>query len=68
VEELIKLAQKVLQGYFSAYEATDQRFEVVDVEWEPENFFKWARLDDYAAHRKAEVESRVAEIRRRHGG
>lgn len=55
VGRLIELAQKILGRYFSAYEGATQKFEVVDLlGWEPENFFKWARLDDYAAHRAKE--------------
>lgn len=65
LEQFIELAQKILREYYSAYENVDQRFEVVDLGWEPEGFLKWCRLDDYAAHRKKELEEQVRQFRQR---
>lgn len=65
VPSFIEKAQAILKGYFSAFEEADQRFEVVNLGWEPKQFLEWCRLDEYAVHHAAHVERCREELRRR---
>lgn len=65
LHSFIEKSQAILKGYFSAFEEADQRFEVVNLGWEPKQFLEWCRLDKYAEHHAAHVEKRRQELRRR---
>jgi hypothetical protein len=72
IKDMISLAERILKTYFHAFHEANQKFVVVNSEWEVPNFLKWARLDDYAAHWKADRDTRRAIrkdwIRRRQAG
>ena len=68
VEEFTALAQEILKRYYSAYEKVDQRFLVVNVEWEPKAFLEWCRLDDYTEHHRRAIEAKKEEFCQKHGG
>lgn len=58
IKDMISLAESILKAYFHAFHETDQKFVLANVEWELDAFLKWCRLDDYAAHRAKERETR----------
>lgn len=58
IKDMISLAERIVSGYFHAFHETDQKLVLANVEWELDNFLKWCRLDDYAAHRAKEREIR----------
>jgi hypothetical protein len=72
IKEMISLAESILKTYLHAFHETDQKFVVANVEGELNNFLKWTRLDDYAAHRARESDRRRAAfedwVRRRSEG
>jgi hypothetical protein len=57
----VELATDILGHYFSAYEDAGHMFEYANVEHEPQEFLKWCRLDDYAAHFVRHLEQRRRE-------
>lgn len=61
VRSFIENAQAILKGYFSAFQESDQRFEVVNLGWEPEQFLRWCRLDKYSEHWAAHLAKRREE-------
>jgi hypothetical protein len=40
VRGFVEKAQAIMKGYYSAFEEADQRFEVVNLGWEPKNFLE----------------------------
>jgi len=61
VHSFIEKAQAILKGYFSAFQESDQKFEVVNLGWEPQQFLQWCRLDKYAEHWAAHLAKRREE-------
>jgi len=68
IESFIGEARGIVRGYCSAFEGADQRFEIVNVEWETRNFLQWCRLDDYSKHHgdsvKAKMQKKMEELRK----
>lgn len=55
LKEMIALGEHILRRYYGAFYASDQKFIVINAEWEIPDFLKWTRLDDYSAHRAKEA-------------
>ncbi len=68
IKGFISVAQRILKGYYHAHHETDQRFGVVNLEHEPEQFLVWCRLDDYEKHWKVHIQARRADLQRRAQG
>jgi len=72
LKDMIAVSEHIVRTYFHAFHDTTQMLVLTNVEWEPDNFLKWCRLDDYADHRTKQREIRHAAIedwaRRRRAG
>jgi hypothetical protein len=60
LKAMIALAEAILKQYFHAFRQEDQRFVVMNTEWEIRDFLRWTRLDDYASHRARERDAKRA--------
>jgi len=67
VRAWLDLAQRVIAGYFSAYEDKTRLFQIGGFEHDPLRFLEWCRLDDYERHFEAEM-ARQDEKRRKEAG